>query len=162
MWFFLRGVWPFARRILLQMSTLFPVRFGSYLPAATSAGLLLYLVALILTAFLLFAVLVQNCLPLVGRVARKLPRWLAASIVRGSKGRGSFSRSVRCSKGMVVTPWRVGNRIGLKPIAVLFALVVFGKLFGFFGVLLALPASAALLGALRHRRERYSDRYKSR
>lgn len=60
-------------------------------------------------------------------------------------------------EGMVVTPWLVGNRIGLHPVAVIFALLVFGKLFGFFGVLLALPASAALLVALRHLRAHYVD-----
>ncbi|MGH8679361.1 MAG: AI-2E family transporter, partial [Burkholderiales bacterium] len=53
-------------------------------------------------------------------------------------------------EGMVITPWLVGNRIGLHPVAVIFAL-------------LALPASAALLVALRHLRARYvaSDLYKS-
>jgi len=66
-------------------------------------------------------------------------------------------------EGMVLTPRLVGHRIGLHPVAVIFALLVFGKLFGFFGVLLALPASAALLVALRHLRAQYidSDLYKS-
>lgn len=58
-------------------------------------------------------------------------------------------------EGMVVTPWLVGDRIGLHPVAVIFALLAFGQVFGFFGVLLALPASAALLVALRHLREGY-------
>ena len=58
-------------------------------------------------------------------------------------------------EGMVVTPWLVGERIGLHPVAVIFALLAFGQLFGFFGVLLALPASAALLVALRHLRRAY-------
>lgn len=53
-------------------------------------------------------------------------------------------------EGMVVTPWLIGDRIGLHPLAVIFALLAFGQLFGFFGVLLALPLSAALLVALRH------------
>ena len=53
-------------------------------------------------------------------------------------------------EGMAVTPLLVGKRIGLHPVAVIFALLAFGQLFGFFGVLLALPASAALLVALRH------------
>ncbi|MDD5180171.1 MAG: AI-2E family transporter [Gallionellaceae bacterium] len=53
-------------------------------------------------------------------------------------------------EGMVVTPWLVGNRIGLHPLAVIFALLAFGQLFGFFGVLLALPLSAVLLVGLRH------------
>ncbi len=53
-------------------------------------------------------------------------------------------------EGMVVTPWLVGDRIGLHPLAVIFALLAFGQLFGFFGLLLALPLSAALLVGLRH------------
>jgi predicted PurR-regulated permease PerM len=58
-------------------------------------------------------------------------------------------------EGMVVTPLLVGERIGLHPVAVIFALLAFGQLFGFFGILLALPASAALLVALRHLRGAY-------
>ena len=43
----------------------------------------------------------------------------------------------------------VGERIGLHPLAVIFALLAFGQLFGFVGVLIALPASAVLLVAIR-------------
>ena len=52
-------------------------------------------------------------------------------------------------EGFFLTPKLVGDRIGLHPLAVIFALLAFGQVFGFFGVLLALPASAALLVALR-------------
>ena len=52
-------------------------------------------------------------------------------------------------EGFALTPYLVGDRIGLHPLAVIFALMAFGQLFGFVGVLLALPASAALLVALR-------------
>ncbi len=55
----------------------------------------------------------------------------------------------------VLVPWLVGDRIGLHPLAVIFALLAFGQLFGFAGVLLALPASAALLVGLRHLRAAY-------
>jgi predicted PurR-regulated permease PerM len=58
-------------------------------------------------------------------------------------------------EGMAVTPLLVGERIGLHPVAVIFALLAFGQIFGFFGVLLALPASAALLVALRHMKAAY-------
>ena len=58
-------------------------------------------------------------------------------------------------EGTVVTPLLVGERVGLHPVAVIFALLAFGQLFGFFGVLLALPASAALLVGLRHLRKAY-------
>jgi predicted PurR-regulated permease PerM len=60
-------------------------------------------------------------------------------------------------EGTIVTPWLVGERIGLHPVAVIFALLAFGQLFGFFGVLLALPASAALLVGLRRLRRRYLE-----
>ena len=55
----------------------------------------------------------------------------------------------------VLVPWLVGDRIGLHPLAVIFALLAFGELFGFAGVLLALPVSAALLVGLRHLRAEY-------
>ena len=278
------------------MSTVFPVRFAWYLLAPAAAGLVVYLIAPILTPFLLSAVLAYICLPPVDWIARKLPRWLAAAIVMAllviglaalalivlpmverqfvaflqripeyvdwTRARllpwlsvilgvelnldmehfrqavadslrtdsdflktllprimtggmaivGFFTtvllmpvvlfyflrdwheivrriedliprrlhpvaRSIAVEidrvlglagvwiafgvglvlEGMVVTPWRVGNRIGLHPVAVIFALLVFGKLFGFFGVLLALPASAALLVAWRHLRAHYVD-----
>jgi predicted PurR-regulated permease PerM len=58
-------------------------------------------------------------------------------------------------EGMVVTPRLVGERIGLHPLAVIFALLAFGQMFGFFGVLLALPLSAVLLVGLRHARAHY-------
>ncbi len=57
----------------------------------------------------------------------------------------------------VLIPWLIGDRIGLHPLAVIFALLAFGTLFGFAGVLLALPASAALLVGLRHLRSAYSE-----
>lgn len=52
-------------------------------------------------------------------------------------------------EGFVLVPYLVGDRIGLHPLAVIFSLMAFGQLFGFVGVLLALPASAALLVAMR-------------
>lgn len=58
-------------------------------------------------------------------------------------------------EGMMITPWLVGERIGLHPVAVIFALLAFGQLFGFFGVLLALPASAALLVGFRNLKKGY-------
>lgn len=53
-------------------------------------------------------------------------------------------------EGMAVTPWLVGERVGLHPVAVIFALMAFGQLFGFVGLLVAIPAAAATLVALRH------------
>jgi predicted PurR-regulated permease PerM len=60
-------------------------------------------------------------------------------------------------ESFVLTPWLVGERIGLHPLAVIFALLAFGQLFGFTGVLIALPASAAILVGLRHVRMAYTN-----
>ncbi len=54
-----------------------------------------------------------------------------------------------------LTPRLVGERIGLHPLAVIFALMAFGQLFGFVGILLALPASAIVSVAVRHMRTQY-------
>ncbi len=64
-------------------------------------------------------------------------------------------------ESMYLTPKLVGERIGLHPVAVIFALMAGGQLFGFVGLLLALPASAAIAVGLRHFKESYlhSDTY---
>ncbi|TJY61884.1 AI-2E family transporter [Sinimarinibacterium sp. CAU 1509] len=54
-----------------------------------------------------------------------------------------------------LTPTLVGDRIGLHPVAVIFALMAGGQLFGFVGVLLALPGSAAIAVLLRHAKQRW-------
>ncbi|MCL6416295.1 AI-2E family transporter [Aestuariirhabdus sp. Z084] len=53
-------------------------------------------------------------------------------------------------EGMVLTPMLVGDRIGLHPVAVIFAIMAGGQLFGFTGVLLALPIGAVIMVLLRH------------
>ncbi|MFC6521979.1 AI-2E family transporter [Undibacterium arcticum] len=58
-------------------------------------------------------------------------------------------------EGFFLTPRLVGERIGLHPLVVIFALLAFGQLFGFVGVLLALPASAILSVAFKHLRLHY-------
>lgn len=58
-------------------------------------------------------------------------------------------------EGMYLTPRLVGDRIGLHPVVVIFAVLAGGQLFGFTGVLLALPVSAVIMVLLRHVHERY-------
>jgi predicted PurR-regulated permease PerM len=55
-----------------------------------------------------------------------------------------------------LTPWLVGDKIGLHPVAVIFAIMAGGQLFGFLGVLLALPAAAVLVVVMRYAHERYT------
>lgn len=58
-------------------------------------------------------------------------------------------------EGMVLTPWLVGDKIGLHPVAVIFAVLAGGQLFGFVGVLLGLPLAAVVMVLLRHAHHRY-------
>lgn len=58
-------------------------------------------------------------------------------------------------ESMALTPWLVGDRIGLHPLTVIFALMAGGQLFGFAGILLALPVSAAIAVGFRHAKQKY-------
>ncbi|MDH3924259.1 MAG: AI-2E family transporter, partial [Xanthomonadales bacterium] len=64
-------------------------------------------------------------------------------------------------EGMVLTPKLVGDQVGLHPVAVIFAVLAGGQLFGFLGVLLALPAASALnvLVGYMHQKYQESDLY---
>jgi predicted PurR-regulated permease PerM len=58
-------------------------------------------------------------------------------------------------EGMVLTPWLVGDKIGMHPVAVIFAIMAGGQLFGFLGVLLALPVAAIVMVILRYLHAQY-------
>jgi predicted PurR-regulated permease PerM len=58
-------------------------------------------------------------------------------------------------EGMLLTPLLVGDKIGLHPVAVIFAVMAGGQLFGFVGVLLALPVAAVVMVLLRHGVQQY-------
>ena len=118
------------------------------LPIGIVAGLLVFVPYVGMLLGLLLATL--SGLKQFGSLAGLVPVWIAFAIGQ-------------TIEGMFLTPRLVGDRIGLHPLAVIFSLLAFGQVFGFVGVLLALPASAALLVTLRHVRARYlaSALYKS-
>lgn len=60
-------------------------------------------------------------------------------------------------ESFILTPWLVGDRIGLHPVAVIFAIMAGGKLFGFLGVLLALPVTAVVMVLARYAHGRYTQ-----
>lgn len=66
-------------------------------------------------------------------------------------------------EGTILTPLLVGDRIGLHPVAVIFSVLAGGQLFGFFGILLALPVFAIIAVVMRHLHDSYkgSDLYGS-
>jgi predicted PurR-regulated permease PerM len=75
--------------------------------------------------------------------------WYGVALVGVVYGVGQLLES------FVLTPRLVGERIGLSPLAVIFALLAFGHLFGFVGVLVALPLAAVTTVAMRRLRTLY-------
>jgi predicted PurR-regulated permease PerM len=75
--------------------------------------------------------------------------WYGLIAVAVVYGFGQFIES------LFLTPRLVGERIGMSALTVIFALLAFGHLFGFVGVLLALPVSAVLVVAVRRVRATY-------
>jgi predicted PurR-regulated permease PerM len=75
--------------------------------------------------------------------------WYGLIAVAVVYGFGQFIES------LFLTPRLVGERIGMSALTVIFALLAFGHLFGFVGVLLALPVSAVLVVAVRRVRVAY-------
>ena len=67
--------------------------------------------------------------------------WLAATVAVFMAG--------QVLEGYVLQPYLIGTRVGLHPVWLLFALFAFGQLFGFLGLLVAIPAAAAV-GVLLH------------
>ena len=60
-------------------------------------------------------------------------------------------------EGMVLTPILVGERIGLHPVTVIFAVLAGGQLFGFIGIILGLPVAAVIMVLLRHANDLYKE-----
>ncbi len=125
-----------------------------YAVGLTLAGLQFALPIGILTGLLVFIPYVGFGLGLILGVLAALLQWNGwpgFAAVLAVYGIGQLL------EGYVLIPWLVGDRIGLHPLVVIFALLAFGQLFGFAGVLLALPVSAALLVGLRHLRSEYHE-----
>lgn len=58
-------------------------------------------------------------------------------------------------EGWVLQPWLLGDRIGLSPVGVIFAVMAGGQLFGLVGMLLALPVAAVIVVFARHAHDQY-------
>lgn len=84
-----------------------------------------------------------------GLALAQFDSWLSIGLVAAVFGVGQVL------EGYVLTPRLVGGKVGLHPAWVLFALMAGGALFGFTGVLLALPAAAAIGVVVRYWLDRY-------
>ncbi len=86
-----------------------------------------------------------------GETITYMTNWVRIGIVAGIFGFGQFL------EGNILTPKLVGGSIGLHPVWLLFALSVFGSLFGFVGMLVAVPVAAMLGVVARYGLERYKQ-----
>jgi predicted PurR-regulated permease PerM len=66
------------------------------------------------------------------------PDWVSVAMVVGVFAVGQFL------EGNIISPKLVGDAVGLHPVWLMFALLAFGALFGFLGLLLAVPVAAAI------------------
>ena len=77
------------------------------------------------------------------------PSWIWVVVVAGIFAVGQFL------EGNILQPRLVGHSVGVHPVWLMFALFAFGALFGFVGLLLAVPATAAIGVLVRFAIERY-------
>ncbi|MGQ0566816.1 MAG: AI-2E family transporter [Gemmobacter sp.] len=77
--------------------------------------------------------------------------WLSIGLVAGIFVLGQFL------EGNVITPKLVGNSVGLHPVWLMFALSAFGALFGFLGLLVAVPLAASIGVLIRYGLRQYKD-----
>ena len=77
------------------------------------------------------------------------PNWIWVAVVAGIFGAGQFL------EGNILQPRLVGSSVGVHPVWLMFALFAFGALFGFVGLLLAVPVTAAIGVLVRYAIERY-------
>jgi len=82
-------------------------------------------------------------------VAQFFPEWGRIAMVAGIVLVGQFL------EGNVLSPKLVGHSVGLHPVWLMFALFAFGYLFGFVGLLLAVPLAAAAGVLIRFALRRY-------
>ena len=106
--------------------------------AGLNFGLLIGLVAGLISFIPYIGSLVGLVVAIGVALVQFWPDWIPIAIVAGVFFAGQFI------EGNVLQPKLVGNRVGLHPVWLMFALFAFGMLFGFVGMLIAVPAAAAV------------------
>lgn len=113
-----------------------------YAAALSLAGLEFGVVIGLLTGLLSFipiaGAVIGLGLSMLVAVSQFWPDWTMVLLIAGIFFAGQLI------EGNLLTPYLVGSRVGLHPVWIIFALLAFGSLFGFLGLLLAVPAAAAI------------------
>lgn len=126
-----------------------------YATALTLAGLNFGLVIGLVAGAISFIPFVGSIIGLLLSVGVALvqfwPDWTSIAIVAGIFFFGQFV------EGNILQPYLVGSQVRLHPVWVMFSLIVFGALFGFTGLLVAVPTAAAIGVIVRFAAERYLE-----
>ncbi len=104
-----------------------------------------------LASFIPFVGAIIGLLLSVGLALVQFDDWVRIAIVAGIFVLG------QAIEGNILTPRLIGERVGLHPVWIMFGLLAGGALFGFAGLLLAVPATAAIGVGVRFALERYKD-----
>ena len=91
----------------------------------------------------------------VGIVVAGAAMWLQTGSVLDLALVGAVFSVGQMIESMLLTPLLVGDKIGLHPVAVIFAVLAGGQLFGFMGILLALPVAAVVAVMIRYGMSQY-------
>ena len=138
---FLRG----QLLVMLALSIIYSVGLGMVgLKFAIAIGIVSGLVSFVPYLGFVFGIVLAS----ITVVLEPEPLWRLIGVV------ATFSIA-QFIEGSLLTPKLVGDRIGLHPVLVIFAIAAGGQLFGFFGILLALPAAAVLSVIVRFAYHRY-------
>lgn len=114
-------------------------------------GLLIGLLGGILSFVPYVGSLIVLVLSLLIAVVQGWPSWHLAAFALGVVLIGQFL------EGNVLSPKLVGDKVGLHPVWIIFALLGFGSVFGFTGLLVAVPVASALGVLLRFATQRYRE-----
>lgn len=132
--------------VVLILATLYSIGLSFVPPAVVGRGIKMAVLIGTLTGLLAFipyvGVGIGVVLSLLVCLLEYAGPWQIAGVL------GVFA-VVQTIEGLVLTPLLVGERVGLGPVGVLLALMIGGNLFGFVGVLLAVPMAAALVVVIR-------------
>lgn len=102
-----------------------------------------------------------NLVPYLGLLVGLLPALLLTALAHGAGwplvGVVATFAVAQALEGHLITPKIVGEKVGLHPLAIMLALLVGGSLFGFFGLVFAVPAACVLKVLLAALKESYQE-----
>ena len=117
---------------------------GGLMLVGLQFGLVIGLIAGLITFIPYVGALMGGVLALGMGLVQFWGDWFSLAMVAAVFALGQFL------EGNVMTPRLVGRSVGLHPVWLIFALSVFGALFGFVGMLVAVPVAAAIGVLARH------------